>query len=841
MSRTLAVLGAILLFATSCGSQPEVESSPGPLSQAFSRSAGRYGVPENLLKAIAQTETQFFHQPYLRSIDGGFGLMHLVEGRTLARAARLTGLTEEELEGSAEANIEGAAAVLRSFFDESLANNSTLDSRDPVDYLDAVRAYSGIPDPDLSLDHALQVYAALTNGARRDLGTEVVVLEPTPIDLSRRLPLGSARFALTPDYTQAGWRPASSSNFAVGRTAAIDTVVIHTTQGTYAGTISWFQDPAAQVSSHFVVPRTAMTPALTQMVQVQDTAWHASSYNSRAVGVEHEGYVADPAWATENTYCVSAQLVSWLCSQHGFPCDRSHILGHSEVPGATHTDPGPNWDWTKYMGYVSGGCGAAGTTGTLIGVVYAAPTTANRIAGAKVTLNNGQSQVVGADGVYRFTLPGGSYTATASATGYTSSSVTRTVTVGATTWGSIGMTAAGAATGTYRGVVYEVNPTNAADTSKVLAGATVSLETGATATTGADGAFSFTAAPGVHTASASLAGYLGNSSTATVVANAEVWGSIGLSKQAVATPVVKITNPADGAQLDFAHLQVEGQVSQAQGATEVQVIYAGKMAAGPLTNAAFSVPIDVPAGDTGIQVSVTNGAGTGTASVVVHFKTGLCGNAYETTSTPGDRSRPLSGASAELLGGDLCGAPGTAATTDLAGHFCLDAAPGDYTLRIRLSGERTDLERVTIPADRRLQTESWLVRGADLGPSISIASPTPDANGEVVGDQYSVTLRGTIEGMVASELTINGQHVALTDGGGFTTTVGLGVGETTIELVAQGSCGEEARRTLSARRSSDPPTTAKSSGCGCASGGQSSLLLLGLPALAVFGRRRRAF
>jgi len=29
--------------------------------------------------------------------------------------------------------------------------------------------------------------------------------------------------------------------------------------------------------------------------------------------------------------------------------NRTRIRGHSEVPGATHTDPGSHWNWTYYM------------------------------------------------------------------------------------------------------------------------------------------------------------------------------------------------------------------------------------------------------------------------------------------------------------------------------------------------------------------------------------------------------------------------------------------------------------------------------------------------------------
>ena len=34
--------------------------------------------------------------------------------------------------------------------------------------------------------------------------------------------------------------------------------------------------------------------------------------------------------------------------------DRAHIIAHSEVPGASHVDPGPGWNWDHYMALVRG-------------------------------------------------------------------------------------------------------------------------------------------------------------------------------------------------------------------------------------------------------------------------------------------------------------------------------------------------------------------------------------------------------------------------------------------------------------------------------------------------------
>lgn len=156
------------------------------------------------------------------------------------------------------------------------------------------------------------------------------------------------------EYPQARWIPASSQNYSVRSSRTIDTIIIHVTQGSYSGAISWFQNPSANVSAHYVIR--SSDGEITQMVKHKDIAWHAGNwdYNTRSIGIEHEGYVNDPTWFTDTMYRSSAQLVKWLGQTYGIPMDRSHILGHNEVPGATHTDPGPHWDWSYYMQLIQG-------------------------------------------------------------------------------------------------------------------------------------------------------------------------------------------------------------------------------------------------------------------------------------------------------------------------------------------------------------------------------------------------------------------------------------------------------------------------------------------------------
>jgi N-acetylmuramoyl-L-alanine amidase len=99
-------------------------------------------------------------------------------------------------------------------------------------------------------------------------------------------------------------------------------------------------------------------------------------------------------------------------------------------------------------GIASGTCSYFGTTcastgstkGFLKGVVYKAPNMDDRIGGAKVKLNTGQSTVSSSSGAWSFELAPGKYTATATKDGYASNSNSGTVVAGQDVWASIGLT-----------------------------------------------------------------------------------------------------------------------------------------------------------------------------------------------------------------------------------------------------------------------------------------------------------------------------------------------------------------------------------------------------------------
>ena len=164
-------------------------------------------------------------------------------------------------------------------------------------------------------------------------------------------------------------------------------------------------------------------------------------------------------------------------------------------------------------------------TARLTGIVYAGTDTSATIGGAIVTLGNGRATTAGADGVYDFTgLAPGAVTITARATGFRSTTITRTLAAGAETWGSMGLRRA-TATGRLKGIVYR-----GTDPSARIAGATVRVSSGERTTTDASGVYELAAVGvGTVTVTASKTGYTARSVTRTIEANTETWGSVALT------------------------------------------------------------------------------------------------------------------------------------------------------------------------------------------------------------------------------------------------------------------------------------------------------------------------
>jgi hypothetical protein len=193
--------------------------------------------------------------------------------------------------------------------------------------------------------------AFLIGGAVAVAGTAVLARE----ELGRlwwRLPgVERKRVEGELDNKGAEWTAASRYNWRRADRPGdfpIDRVVIHVTQGSYASALKVFKDPSHGAAAHYVVRKDGH---VAQMVRELDVAFHAGNrdMNERSVGIEHEGFVDRPQDFTAEMYEASARLTADICHRYAIPVDRQHIIGHGEVPGTDHTDPGKHWDWPRYL------------------------------------------------------------------------------------------------------------------------------------------------------------------------------------------------------------------------------------------------------------------------------------------------------------------------------------------------------------------------------------------------------------------------------------------------------------------------------------------------------------
>jgi hypothetical protein len=330
-------------------------------------------VPLPLIEAIAYVNSRW---EVIRTPagDGGVGPMHIMPSQ-MARAAALSGRTPAPIASDPAVNLDAGAALL--------AHVHT-SGTDLMSWRPASEAIQGA-------FVATQVYDVLRSGVSRTTsGGETITLEPQPLQATSTSPTkpmapNATVEPASADYPPAAWVPADPNNYTVAnrpRDYPVDMIVIHDIEGTYGSAIQMFQDPNREASAHYVISDAGQ---IAQMVLEKDIAWHAGNwdYNTRSIGIEHEGFAEGPNWYTTTMYRASAQLAASICSRWGVPMDRTHVIGHYQVPdpnnpglygGADHhTDPGSNWNWTYYMSLARSYANAAASPPHMVLSPYVVP------------------------------------------------------------------------------------------------------------------------------------------------------------------------------------------------------------------------------------------------------------------------------------------------------------------------------------------------------------------------------------------------------------------------------------------------------------------------------------
>ena len=350
-------------------------------------------IPRGLLEAVSFTNTHCYHLTDANYFNDGpdampraYGLMGLVKDgknyfhENLHLVSELSGISETEILESPEKNVMAYAKAFNRLARESKVNEIK-------GYLFVIQQLSELPIEEgkdvYPMQSMLYSVCLFLNDAKK---AEQYGFKQYHVDLkdvfSENLEmLTTPEISVTrgPDYPLAIWDPAPECNWEP-RTKPIKAIVIHYTEGSYAGCISWFKNCDAQVSAHYVI-RSA-DGQVTQMVREADKAWHARSANGYTIGIEHEAYGNIWSFFTEEMYRSSADLVRDICSRvaaidghRTFYRDTldngtclnygvhdlggedacTKIRGHQHYPDQTHTDPGPYWDWNYYYKLINDG------------------------------------------------------------------------------------------------------------------------------------------------------------------------------------------------------------------------------------------------------------------------------------------------------------------------------------------------------------------------------------------------------------------------------------------------------------------------------------------------------
>ncbi|MBR3730511.1 MAG: N-acetylmuramoyl-L-alanine amidase [Bacteroidales bacterium] len=350
-------------------------------------------IPKGLLEAISFTNTHCHHLTDANYFNDGpeampraYGLMGLVKDgkgyfrENLQLVSELSGVSETEILVSPDANVMAYAKAF-----ECLAKKCKM--AETKDYLSVIQQFSELPIgeekdvyPMQSMLYSVcsfmndEKHAEQYGFTKYDIDLKAVFAEH--YDMLTAPGLSVQRES---DYPAAIWDPAPDCNYSE-RTLDVSAVVIHYTEGSYAGCISWFKNCDAQVSAHYVIR--SSDGQVTQMVREADKAWHARTANGYTIGIEHEAYGNIWSFFTDAMYQSSANLVRDICSRyesidghrtfyrdtldsgiclneglHDLGGENAcvKIRGHQHYPDQSHTDPGPYWDWNYYYKLINEG------------------------------------------------------------------------------------------------------------------------------------------------------------------------------------------------------------------------------------------------------------------------------------------------------------------------------------------------------------------------------------------------------------------------------------------------------------------------------------------------------
>jgi acid phosphatase len=297
------------------------------------------------------------------------------------------------------------------------------------------------------------------------------------------------------------------------------------------------------------------------------------------------------------------------------------------------------------------------------------------IAGATVGFSGG-STTTDSNGAYSFSsITPGTYSVTASQTGFTSQTNSVAVSSGATSTLDFHLSAAPTA-GAFTGHVTNAN------TAAAIAGATVSFSGGST-TTDSNGAYSFSnVAPGTYSVTVSATGFTSQTGSVTVSSGATSTLDFQLSQASTPGTITgRVTNITTGGSVSGATVSFSGGSTTADGSGNYT-----------FTGVAPGT-YNVTATHSG-YFPVTNSATVASgAAVTLNFALATGGKVAGTVTNAG--GTPITGASVSITGGSISTTVNI--TTSSSGGYNSNWVPvGTYTVTVSASGHATQSKSTTI-------------------------------------------------------------------------------------------------------------------------------------------------
>jgi len=369
------LLGVFICFPIKAQTLQKVPATQ-QLLDAFSYASNTYNIPEDLLKAVAYEQTRFTNITESDSdrSDGEqppvYGIMGLRNdnwfGHSLIEGANLINQPPNLVATNPSLNIEAAAALLSSIADSLKIDRTNLNNWRP-----ALEEFSGIPQSSIKPFFTFDVFKVLSDGTNLK-GIDIPQYAQINMNqFSREVNPNSTMRPLQKvqdqsDYPPAVWMP--SPNFYNDNNFNQLFLVVHDTEGPFAGSLSWLRNPASNASAHYIIR--SSDGYIVQMVHEKFAAWHVLCWNRYMLGVEHEGYVSDPSYFTDTMYKASAGLFRHFIETWGVPLNRNRVIGHYQWSFPdwvnfmkqnypyidptcnSHTDPGPNWNWNYFFSLI---------------------------------------------------------------------------------------------------------------------------------------------------------------------------------------------------------------------------------------------------------------------------------------------------------------------------------------------------------------------------------------------------------------------------------------------------------------------------------------------------------